>query len=168
MMGDEDTLQMNNYSKSVRCKSGTAELLVIDSLEFFKAIKQNEKTQDFIQNLMHQRQAQEIETNTVNNYMLNLKPPAEVSVTETIPKEKKIHAQDFFQFMFCGDLFPERKVNWIANHKTELRTNKPAQRPMIEIDGIKTVPNQHALKKIPTKTVNFSTKSLLTMKNLKV
>ena len=58
--------------------------------------------------------------------MINLKPPPEVSELETIPKEKKIHAQDFFQSMFCGDLFPERKVNWIMNHKTDQRTNKPS------------------------------------------
>jgi hypothetical protein len=38
-VGEEDVIRMTNYSKSTVCKSTEAEVLWIDAMEFFRAIK---------------------------------------------------------------------------------------------------------------------------------
>lgn len=50
--------------------------------------------------------------------MANSKPPKR-EIAETIPKQVKVDPNDFFQSMFCGNLFPDRKIDWIVNHRSQ-------------------------------------------------
>ena len=71
IVGDEDVIKMINYSKSTICKSTEAEVLWIDAVEFFRAIKQYPSTQDFIQSNAEHKQISNITSAAVNTHMQN-------------------------------------------------------------------------------------------------
>ena len=47
-MGEEDAIKMMNYTKTVKCKSQTGELLSMTTQEFFMRIKSNEESWKYI------------------------------------------------------------------------------------------------------------------------
>jgi hypothetical protein len=48
MLGDEDAMALQNYSKTAKCLSMTADVLYMDVTDFFQRIKFNEETWEYL------------------------------------------------------------------------------------------------------------------------
>lgn len=49
MMGDEDAVALQGYSKTTRCLSQTAEVLCMNVTDFIQRVRHNEETWNFVQ-----------------------------------------------------------------------------------------------------------------------
>ena len=114
---------MINYSKSTVCKSTEAEVLWIDAVEFFRAIKQYPSTQDFIQSNAEKKQIANITSAAVNTHMQNQSQKSNQKAINQ-PQDTVIPNNIFLKQMFCGATIPERKINWMLKHKESQRHHK--------------------------------------------
>ena len=53
------------------------------------------------------------------------------------PEDKQVKSEEFFSAMFCGDLLPDRKVDWILKNKEAGREHKNCEIVKSKIETLK-------------------------------
>lgn len=114
MIGDDDACRSTHYTKTVRCKSETADLLAMSITDFLQRIKYHEDTWNFIQENATKRFEFEQNLSKINERLKNLKSS---EVVNGIDKKDKLHFLDFIKGNFWNKPIPENKVESNLNRR---------------------------------------------------
>lgn len=125
MIGDDDACRGSVYTKTVRCKTKTAELLAMSISDFLQRVKYHEDTWNFIQSNASKRFEFEQNVTKMNHRLKNLKSN---EVVNGIKEQDKLHFLDFIKGNFWNRPIPEKKIE--TNIKRRVNQRRiPASRP---------------------------------------
>ena len=122
MMGVEDASIMQNYSKSLKCRSQKGVLLVMSVQDFQQRVKTNEETWKIIKSRAISKFAYD---EKVTRMSKNMKyKPRKMKRNTHVAEHDVIKPNDFANISFGGTAIPSTKVDRVI-----FRLRKPANAP---------------------------------------
>lgn len=117
MMGDEDAVALQGYSKTTKCLSRQAEVLAMSVTDFLQRVRHNEETWNFVQSRAQEKFKFDFKASHLNKKMKFKQVKRNTGVI--IPELDVVKPSDFFKLSFGGERIPYRKMNRIMNRMRE-------------------------------------------------